>query len=135
LHNNLSDRLPADRQPAVRVLAMPEHSAPYGGIFGGWIMAQADIAGAIPALEAAGGRVATVSVNHFEFHRPVFIGDLLSYYARVLKTGRTSIQVEVEVFAQRYPSHRDCVRVTEAVITYVAVDEGGKPRPIAPPPS
>ena len=128
-----TDRLPVDRQPAIRVLAMPKDSNASGDIFGGWIMAQADIAGHVPAVERAGGRVTTVAVNRFEFRRPVFMGDLVSCYARVLRVGRSSMTVEVQVFAQRHPTHRECVKVTEAILTYVAVDERGRPRPVPAP--
>ncbi len=120
--------LPTDRQPAIRVAAMPKDTNSGGSIFGGWIMSQIDIAAAIPALERARGRVATVAVNSIEFHEPVFVGDVISCYAEVIKTGHTSITVKVEVFAERNPAKKETVKVTEAVLTYVALDENRKPR-------
>ncbi len=119
-----------DQQPAIRVVAMPKDTNAGGSIFGGWIMSQVDIAGSIAALERAKGRVVTVAVNSFEFHQPVFVGDLISCFADVIKTGRTSITVKVEVYAQRNPSEVQTVKVTEAELTYVALDENRKPRAV-----
>lgn len=119
-----------DKQPAIRVAAMPKDTNSGGSIFGGWIMSQVDIAGAIAALERAKGRVATVGVKSFEFHEPVFVGDLISCYADIIKVGRTSITVKVEVYAQRQPSNPQTVKVTEAELTYVALDENRRPRQI-----
>ncbi len=116
------------RQPTLRVVAMPTDCSYTGDVFGGWVMAQVDIAGSIPALHRARGRVATVAVNSFLFKQPLFMGDVVSFYARIEKVGRTSITVDVEVFAQRDPADPVCVRVTEAKLTYVAVDENRKPR-------
>jgi acyl-CoA thioesterase YciA len=107
---------------------MPADENSKGDIFGGWVMAQVDIAGSIPAIRAARGRVATVAVNSFVFRQPVFVGDIVSLYAEVVKIGRTSITVNVEVYAQRNPSEPQCVKVTEATLTYVAVDENRRPR-------
>ena len=95
-------------------------------------MSQVDIAGSIPAVHRAGGRVATVAVNSFLFKHPVFVGDLLSFYAEVEKVGRTSITVRVEVFAQRNRLDIEVVRVTEATLTYVATDDQRQPRPLPP---
>lgn len=117
-----------DRQPTLRVVAMPSDCSYTGDVFGGWIMAQVDIAGSIPAVHLARGRVATVAVNSFLFKQPVFMGDVVSFYARVEKVGRTSITVDVEVYSQRDPANPVCVRVTEAKLTYVAVDEERRPR-------
>jgi acyl-CoA thioesterase YciA len=125
-------RLPTDREPALRVVPMPADANPTGDIFGGWIMSQVDVAGSIPALRLARGRVATIAVNSFVFKQPVLIGDLVSFYARVIKVGRTSITVDVEVFAQRLLPEEVTVKVTEATLTYVAVDRDRKPRPIVP---
>ena len=100
-----------------------------GDIFGGWIMSQVDIAGAIPAIELAKGRVATVPVNSFVFKQPVMIGDVVSFYADVVRVGRTSITVDDEVFARRRSS-REVVKVTEAKLTYVSVDDERRPRPV-----
>jgi acyl-CoA thioesterase YciA len=126
-----TDHLPTDREPVLRVVPMPADANHVGDIFGGWIMSQVDIAGSIPALRQARGRVATVAVNSFVFKKPVFVGDLVSFYARVVRVGRTSITVDVEVFAQRRPLGDACVKVTEATLTYVAVDEERRPRVVA----
>lgn len=120
--------LPTDRLPVIRVVAMPKDTNPGGSIFGGWLMSQIDIAAAIPALERARGRVATVAVNSMEFHEPVFVGDVVSCYADIIKTGRTSITVKVEVFSERNPADKKIVKVTEAELIYVALDENRKPR-------
>jgi len=122
--------LPREREPVLRVMPMPADANSTGDIFGGWIMSQVDIAGAIPALRMARGRVATVAVNSFVFKQPVLIGDLVSFYAKVVRVGRTSITVDVEVFAQRGVPQEVTVKVTEATLTYVAVDSDRKPRPI-----
>ncbi len=121
-----------DKQPAIRVAAMPADTNSAGTIFGGWIMSQVDIAGSIAALERARGRIVTVAVNSFEFHQPVFVGDLVSCYAEVIRVGRTSITVKVEVYAQRSPAKVETIKVTEAVLTYVALDENRKPRAVPP---
>lgn len=120
--------LPKDRMPTMRVIPMPADTNANGTIFGGWVMAQVDLAGSVPASEHAMGRVATVAVNSFIFKQPVFVGDLVSFYAKVIKTGRTSITIDVEVFAQRHRFGSEVVKVTEAILTYVAIDELGKPR-------
>lgn len=116
------------RQPTIRIAAMPSDANFSGDIFGGWLMGQVDIAGSIPALHLAKGRVATVAVNSFVFKHPIFVGDLVSFYTKIVKIGKTSITVEVEVYAQRDPATPTCVKVTEATLTYVAVDEERKPR-------
>ena len=120
------------REPTLRVLAMPSDANAFGDIFGGWLMGQVDIAGSIPALHRARGRVATVAVNSFVFKQPVFMGDLVSFYTQIEKVGRTSITVSVEVYVQRDPAKRICAKVTEATLTYVAVDADRKPCPIPP---
>jgi len=118
-----------DRQPVLRIVPMPADTNAQGTIFGGWVMAQVDIAGSIPAWERALGPVVTVAVNSFVFKEPVFVGDIVSFYAQVLKVGRTSITVDVEVFAQRGRSGtKETVKVTEAQLTYVAVDDHRRPR-------
>lgn len=122
--------LPTDKLPTIRVVAMPKDTNPGGSIFGGWIMSQIDSAAAIPALERARGRVVTVAVNSMEFHEPVFVGDVVSCYAEVIKTGRSSITVNVDVYAERNPTDPVIVKVTEARLTYVALDENRKPRPL-----
>ena len=123
--------LPADEQPVLRIVPMPADTNAHGTIFGGWVMSQVDIAGSIPAWERARGPVVTVAVNSFIFKEPVFVGDVVSFYARVKKVGRTSITVDVEVFAQRgRHGGREAVKVTEAQLTYVAVDERRQPRAV-----
>ena len=129
-----SEPLP-DRQPTTRMVATPTDTNASGDVFGGWIMAQVDIAGAVAAYRRAHGRVVTVAVNAFQFHHPVYIGDLVSFYAHVVRVGNTSLTVEVEVFAERDRGGGDpehiCQRVTEATLTYVAVDGDRRPRPVA----
>jgi acyl-CoA thioesterase YciA len=123
--------LPAGRQPTLRIIPMPADTNAHGTIFGGWVMAQVDLAGSVPAFERAQGPVVTVAVNSFLFKEAVFVGDLVSFYAHVVKVGRTSITIDVEVFAQRGREGRgDIVKVTEATLTYVAVDQDRKPRPL-----
>ena len=117
-------------EPAIRTVPMPADANAAGDIFGGWILSQMDIAGAVVAVERAKGRVATVAIEAMKFHRPVFIGDLVSCYASVARTGRTSITVHIETVVRR-ARHADALTVTEGTFTYVAVDENGKPRPVA----
>ncbi len=129
MSNDAQALFPRDRQPTVRILAMPADTNPNGHIFGGWIMAQMDIAGGVVAIEYAGGRVTTVAVTSMTFHKPVFVGDLVSCFARIQKVGVTSITIQVEVFAQRArDGNLQADKVTEAVIVYVAVDPQGTPR-------
>jgi acyl-CoA thioesterase YciA len=108
---------------------MPSDANYSGDIFGGWIMSQVDVAGSIPAARLARGRIVTIAVNSFLFRQPVMIGDLVSFYAEVVRVGRTSITVGVEVYAQRRSVH-EIVKVTEATLTYVAVDDQRRPRPV-----
>jgi acyl-CoA thioesterase YciA len=122
------DVLPAGKEPALRVVPMPADANHAGDIFGGWIMAQVDIAGSIPAARRAKGRVATIAVNSFVFKKPVLVGDVVSFYAEIVRVGRTSITVNVEVYAQRRPHAEEVVKVTEATLTYVAVDDQRRPR-------
>ncbi len=127
-------RLPEDREPTLRVIPLPRDTNNAGDIFGGWIMSQVDLAGSVVAARRARGRVVTVAVNAFAFKKPVFTGDVVSFYARVTRVGNTSLTVDVEVYAERGWRHgaafSECVRVTEAVLTYVAVDEHRRPRPV-----
>jgi len=116
-------------EPTLRVVPMPSDSNSNGDIFGGWIMSQVDIAGAIPVVQLVNGRVATVAVNSFVFKQPVFIGDLVSFYATIKNIGTTSVTVNVEVFAQR-KARMEIVKVTDANLTYVHIDKNGKPKPI-----
>ncbi len=124
-------RLP-DEQPVLRVMPMPADVNASGDIFGGWVMAQVDIAGAVAAMRRARGRVATVAVNSFQFRQPISVGDLVSFYAKIVSFGRTSITVDVSVFAERNPASPIVVKVTEAILTYVALDPQGHKRPLPP---
>jgi acyl-CoA thioesterase YciA len=121
-------QLPDDRQLVMRVMPMPADANANGDVFGGWIMAQVDLAGAVLPARIAKGRIATVAVNQFVFKQPVSIGDLLSFYAKVERVGNTSITVRVEVYAERNPANLQVVKVTEANLTYVAIDRDGAPR-------
>ena len=120
------------KQPVLRTVPMPEDLNQYGDVFGGWVMAQVDVAGAIPAMRRARGRVTTVSVNSFQFKQPISVGDLISLYAEVVHVGNTSITVNVEVFAERNYANPVTVKVTEAQLTYVAIDGNGNKRPVPP---
>jgi acyl-CoA thioesterase YciA len=122
--------LPANRDPVLRVMPMPADANVHGDVFGGWIMAQVDIAGSVPAARRAAGRVATIAVNCFLFKQPVFVGDLLSFYADIVKTGTTSVTVAVEVYAQRQRLDAEVVKVTEATLVYVATDDARRSRPL-----
>jgi acyl-CoA thioesterase YciA len=125
-------RLPQGKMPELRVMPAPADANVYGDVFGGWIMAQVDVAGSLPATRRANGRVATIAVNSFVFKHPVFVGDLLSFYADVVKVGNTSITVNVEVYAERNRLQTDVVKVTEATLTYVATGDDRKPRQLPP---
>jgi acyl-CoA thioesterase YciA len=122
--------LPSDRVAVLRMMPGPADANIHGDVFGGWIMAYVDVAGSIPAVRRAGGRVATVAVTSFQFEQPVFVGDLVSFYADIVKTGTTSITTKVEVFAERNRMQQQLVKVTEAVLVYVATDEERRPRPL-----
>lgn len=122
--------LPTDMDLVLRVLPLPADANANGDIFGGWIMAQVDLAGSVLPARIAKGRIATVAVNQFIFKQAVSIGDLLSFYARVERIGRTSVTVHVEVYAERNPEDLKVVKVTEASLSYVAIDQAGRPRPI-----
>lgn len=123
------DCLPEGRMPVIRVPARPADANPGGSIFGGWIMSYVDIAGSIPALARAKGPVVTRAVESFEFSKPVFVDDLISCYAEIVHEGRTSIKVRVEVYTERMSNgETNCIKVTEAILVYVAIDEQRKPR-------
>jgi acyl-CoA thioesterase YciA len=122
--------LPTDKELVLRVIPMPADVNANGDVFGGWVMAQVDLAGAVLPARMAQGRIATVAVNQFVFKNPVKVGDLLSFYAEVSRVGNTSITVTVEVYAQRLRIQHEVVKVTEATLTYVATDAMGKPRPV-----
>lgn len=118
--------------PALRTIAMPADTNPNGDIFGGWLLAQMDLAGGVVALRRAGGRVATVGIEAMTFHKPVYVGDEVSCYAFVEKVGRTSIRVRVETWVRRQRTAQEPTRVTEGVFTYVAIGEDRKPREVPP---
>jgi acyl-CoA thioesterase YciA len=118
-------------EPALRVLAMPRDTNPMGDIFGGWIMSQVDMAGAVVASQLIKSRVVTVAVNEFTFKHPVLVGDLISCYGKVEKIGKTSITINVEVCALRNKFDEKCIKVTEATVVYVAIDDNGKPKIIS----
>ena len=122
--------LPDGAELVLRVMPLPADVNANGDIFGGWIMAQVDLAGAVLPSRIAKGRIATVAVNQFIFKQPVSLGDLLSFYAHVTRIGRTSVSVHVAVYAERNPAELQIVKVTEADLTYVAIDTNGQPRPL-----
>jgi len=124
--------LPHDKELVLKVIPMPADCNANGDIFGGWVMAQVDLAGSVLPARRAQGRMATVAVNEFIFKQPVRIGDLLSFYSEITRVGRTSITVSVEVYAERMRSQGAYTKVTEAQLTYVAIDENGKPRQLPP---
>jgi acyl-CoA thioesterase YciA len=118
-------------EPVLRVMPMPSDVNPSGDVFGGWVMAQVDIAGAVPAMRLARGRVATVAVNSFLFKQPISVGDIVSFYAQIARVGNSSITVNVQVYAERNPSNPLVVKVTEAQLTYVALNADGSKRKVA----
>ena len=124
-------QLPPGEMPVLRIVPMPADTNAHGTIFGGWVMAQVDLAGSILPARIIRGRMATVAVKEFVFKQPVRVGDILSIYSSVTRIGRTSVTVDVEVFAERFQQQGEFVRVTEALVTYVALDDAGRPRPIA----
>ena len=123
-------RLPDGSEQVMRVMPRPADTNPNGDIFGGWLMAQVDMAGAVLPSRIAKGRIVTVAVNEFLFKQTVSVGDLLSFYCRVERIGTTSVTVHVEVYAERNPANLHVVKVTEANLTYVAIDANGRPRPV-----
>ena len=122
-----NDCLPQDRHATLRVVPMPADTNSVGDIFGGWIMSHVDVAGAIAAARRARGRVVTVAVNALTFKKPVMVGDIVSFYAEVIRVGRTSITTKVDVYAERRLQAHECVKVTEAELTYVAIDQNRRP--------
>jgi acyl-CoA thioesterase YciA len=122
--------LSGQRQLVLRVVPLPADVNANGDVFGGWIMGQVDLAGAVLSARIARGRIATVAVKEFVFKQPVTLGDLLSFYARVTRIGNTSIGIHVDVYAERDPVHPHVVKVTEADLTYVAIDAQGRPRAV-----
>ena len=123
-------QLPTDEELVLKVIPMPADSNANGDIFGGWVMAQVDLAGSVIPARYTRGRMATVAVNEFIFKQPVRVGDILTFFSTLVRIGRTSITVKVEVYAERFSAQGHYVKVTEASLTYVAIDEQGRPRPI-----
>lgn len=124
-------RPPSDEELVLKVIPMPADCNANGDIFGGWVMAQVDLAGSVIPARYADGRMATVAVNEFIFKQPVRVGDILSFYSKLTRLGRTSMTVKVEVYAERFRAQGQFVKVTEASVTYVAIDDQGKPRELA----
>ena len=123
--------LPIDKELVLKVIPMPGDCNANGDIFGGWVMAQVDLAGSVIPARHTQGRMATVAVNEFIFKQPVRVGDILSFFSEVTRVGRTSVTVKVEVFAERFRSQGRYIKVTEASVTYVAIDDQGRPREIS----
>ena len=124
--------LPTDKELVLKVIPMPGDCNANGDIFGGWVMAQVDLAGSVVPARYTQGRMATVAVNQFIFKQPVRVGDILSFFSSLTRIGRTSITVQVEVYAERIRTQGHYIKVTEASLTYVAIDDTGQPRPIPP---
>ncbi len=125
----MSEKAPPPVEPALRTIAMPADANPNGDIFGGWLLAQMDLAGGNVASQRARGRVATVALDRMEFHLPVYVGDEVSCYATIKRIGRTSITVVVESWVRRRDGGAR-VKVTEGTFTYVAIDTNRRPRPV-----
>ena len=123
--------LPSEHELVLKVIPMPGDCNANGDIFGGWVMAQVDLAGSVLPARYVQGRMATVAVNEFIFKQPVRVGDILSFFSHINRVGNTSVTVQVEVFAERFSDQGRYVKVTEATLTYVAIDDQGKPRAIA----
>ncbi len=128
-----SVQLPTDQELVLKVIPMPADTNGNGDIFGGWVMAQVDLAGSVLPARYTQGRFATVAVNEFIFKHPVRVGDILSFFSKVTRIGRTSITVNVSVFAERFRFQGQYIKVTEATLTYVAIDDQGHPREIPKP--
>jgi acyl-CoA thioesterase YciA len=118
-------------EPALRAIAMPADANPSGDIFGGWLLAQMDLAGGSVAMQRADGRVATVAITGMTFHQPVFVGDEVSCYATITKVGRSSITIAIESWARRHRG-KGRVKVTAGTFTYVAIDANRRPRQVPP---
>ena len=121
---------PADHVLVLKVIPQPRDANSNGDIFGGWVMAQVDLAGGVLSARHAQGRMATVAVNQFIFKQPVRVGDILSFYAKVERIGHTSMTVNVGAYAERFNNQGRYIKVTEATLTYVAIDDNGRPRPV-----
>jgi acyl-CoA thioesterase YciA len=131
-----NEDLPRDRHVTLRVAPMPADTNAAGNIFGGWLMSQVDIAGSIVAIRRAQGPVTTVAVSAFRFHKPVYVGDVVSLYADVTRVGTTSITVDVVVYAERGLRQGSLAgtveKVAESALTYVAIDADYRKRPVPP---
>ena len=125
--------LPSEHELVLKVIPMPGDCNANGDIFGGWVMAQVDLAGSVLPARYVQGRMATVAVNEFIFKQPVRVGDILSFFSHINRVGNTSVTVQVEVFAERFSDQGRYVKVTEATLTYVAIDANGRPRPLPKP--
>lgn len=124
---------PTDKELVLKVFPMPADTNHNGDIFGGWLMSQVDLAGGVLPMRLVKGKMATVAVNEFIFKQPIRPGDLVSFFSSVKRIGTTSVTVDVEVFVEKFRTQDGFVKVTEATLTYVAVDENGRPRPIRKP--
>ena len=122
--------LPTDKELVLKVIPMPGDTNGNGDIFGGWVMAQVDLAGSVLPARYTQGRMATVAVNEFVFKQPVRVGDILSFFSSVTRIGRTSVTVQVEVYAENFERQGQYMKVTQALLTYVAIDDNGRPREI-----
>lgn len=122
--------LPTDKELVLKVIPMPADCNANGDIFGGWVMAQVDLAGSVLPARLVRGRMATVAVKEFVFKQPVRVGDILSFFSSITRVGTTSVTVDVAVYAERFRAQGRYVKVTEALLTYVAIDDTGKPRAI-----
>ena len=129
-NSNAPVGLPTDMELVLKVIPMPANCNASGDIFGGWVMAQVDLAGSVIPARYAKGRIATVAVKEFIFKQPVRLGDILSFYALLTRLGRTSVTVQVEVYAERLNTQGQYIKVTEASLTYVAITDQGEPRPL-----
>ena len=125
--------LPSEHELVLKVIPMPGDCNANGDIFGGWVMAQVDLAGSVLPARYVQGRMATVAVNEFIFKQPVRVGDILSFFSHITRVGNTSVTVQVEVYAERFSDQGRYVKVTEATLTYVAIDANGRPRPLPKP--
>ena len=132
-NSSTPEPLPTDKELVMKVIPMPADCNANGDIFGGWVMAQVDLAGSVIPARYAQGRMATVAVNEFIFKQPVRVGDILSFFGHVTRVGTTSVTVHVEVYAERFQTQGRYVKVTQASLTYVAIDENGKPKAIPNP--
>ncbi len=128
--SDVTETLPTG-QPAIRVTTMPADSNPYGDIFGGWLMAQMDMAAGLVAARHSEGRAVTIAVEGMKFHRPVFVGDEVSVFAELVKVGNTSMTIEVEAW-RRARHSPETYKVTQARFVFVGVDEHRSPRNVPP---